>query len=121
LGTRYRLHFFKNTLNDRLVIDGLKINKHGSHHLYATGPRFVGSSKILLFYKFQPVVELSRDLDKSGNNQNTHSSHSVLIQFSFPLLLPILVLSFAFISLPINRNCAQQLHSKPLLLHNPKH
>jgi hypothetical protein len=48
-------------------------------------------------------------------------THTLLIQFSFPLLLPILVLSFAFISLPINRNCAQQLHSKPLLLHNPKH
>jgi hypothetical protein len=28
--------------------------------------------------------------------------------------------SFAFISLPINPNCAQQLYSKPLLLHNPQ-
>jgi hypothetical protein len=48
-------------------------------------------------------------------------THTILVQFSFALLLPNLVLPFAFISLPINRNCAQQLHSKPLLLHNPKH
>jgi hypothetical protein len=79
------LRFFKNALNDRLVTDGLKIKKHGSHHLYAAGPRFVGSSKILLFYKFQPVVELSKD-DKSGNYQNTLFSFSSHLLFSFPFL-----------------------------------
>jgi len=52
----YRLWFKKN---------------HGSHHLNAAGPQVFGSSKMLLFFKIQPVVEHSRD------------DFTVLVRFSF--------------------------------------